>query len=1377
MFKKMKWTALAVGLTASLLASAAFAAEPVRIEKKAIEFSSTTLDAKGVEDVRKINILRGGGEAEYTFDIPETGWYELYVTAAQWATDLFLDGNFLIYTPFESGVWENSKEKGNFKVLNLHLAKGAHALKFSRPWHPGLPYMTKFSLESSKDITGMVSLNLKKDCLVFRKGEEFPATLVSSKLNEQSNLVLTVTDVEKNRELVKKELTIPAGNGNHKEDLVFPTTDEGVFDVKITDKDGRPCDRIVQYLVIDTKKDIAGVKELKKELVGTIDAGKKEPDYFSGKTRVVDAGFGPYRESGNKGRESGVEAADWFAYTLSLPAIQEPYLLEIEYPDNDRRTCPIVLCERYGNPEPALGYFTGGVYPLSDKMLMQEFYFFPRDKDPRLLFYNWDSGQRAAVSKINIYRITEGFPVLDTKVSERLYGIYQEEPLRYVNFYGGMPEGDKWANLWKPAERVGQLSNYAGINLWNPTIAVYGNMLWPGKTIPGYQIGILPPGPATLKEPIKKDVMRLMLLTCEKYKMKFVGDLHIPPTSVLMEYLDKRFGGKGTLSDDGPQKPWLTVSNKGEVGLKSTYKPYYNPVYPGVQEWASDVFREIVERYKDSPAFEGISMRFMGWCFGGFQTFASINWGYEDYTIELFEKETGIKIPVGKDDPERFKKRYEYLMAKNYDEWVNWRCKKINDYHNKLAKILTDARPDIKFHLFLCGANFGCDATQEDYEMKGWTGVLKESGIDASLYSKNPSIRIYEGRGYPDGGNRGDEKPLTVAESRDHTYSSEQIKAVEKAVGDGTVSALYFGTNHEGGYVKYEKLGYSQKEVTSNSKTIYPDSTVNPAGIHYLERFANAMADGNIVWLSDGSHGYELGQPMYLRKFLPEYRALPAIGMKPLEKTDPVALWHGKDKGKTYFYIVNRTYYPVEAEVSFAGNPQIKRMTTDEKVKTERDALKIKLEPYQIISYQDASGSTPKSISVKVPEKEKGILERQIKDAEKLIRQESSEITVLALSPVDLKNAEKKINEAKELFNGGKYWKTRQTLLHKYLIKAYEALGSYPEGLFSRKMPDIPGNAMLPEKILENTKDKAKARAVDAEEITKALSGTKVFICEDETKFSIDVPYRNKYRIWYSAIIDESFQRPAILIDGKPIEEMGMTKELLAERIISRPLVLEKGRKEVTIKKGDRKSSLFYLFLEPVYRDMEPDSFMAIGPFPAVADTRNAEEFTKRMDEISGPEKELDFTKGYEGLNNKTVNWRKPVGKVDMKGNMCDPSASNYVDLYTTFGVMSSMIGYAATSIESPDERDAEISFGVDYWAKMWLNGELILKPGDRPLAPPKKGEMKIQVKLKKGENILLLKIHAGSAGNGFWLAISDPGDLKISPMPRQGMAAVGAGA
>ena len=54
----------------------------------------------------------------------------------------------------------------------------------------------------------------------------------------------------------------------------------------------------------------------------------------------------------------------------------------------------------------------------------------------------------------------------------------------------------------------------------------------------------------------------------------------------------------------------------------------------------------------------------------------------------------------------------------------------------------------------------------------------------------------------------------------------------------------------------------------------------------------------------------------------------------------------------------------------------------------------------------------------------------------------------------------------------------------------------------------------------------------------------------------------------------------------------------------------------------------------------------------------------------------------------------------------------------------------------------------LDYFGKIWLNGKL-LKVFDSMHGGVREPVM-IPVVLKKGENELLLKVHAGSAGNEF---------------------------
>ena len=1355
--------AMCLGIAAVVVSAAVTSGAGLRIEKKAGEFAETRyLSEEAREVVRKENLLRRVGEADYEIEADQTGWYELYVQATRWPTELFLDGQFLIYTAFASGVWEDRDK--THKVLNVYLTAGKHTLTFSRRWHPGLPYMRRFFLDPATDITGQVRVTPVKDYLAFRLGEEFPVRLEAGRAAEAVELLWSLTDAQNGDTVWREARPVPAGTGNHTEVVHIPTGREGIFDLKITDRDGRPVDRIIQCCVIDPRKP-AYPSELTKERLYTIDCVQTAPDYQQGDTRVVKGTSGAYRESGDRGREQGTAAADWFAYTLNLPTIQEPYLLEIEYPDDDERTVPIVLVEQeYGPPEPALGYFSGGIYPLSNQMLTQEFYFFPRVRDPRLLFYNWCTGQRAAVGKISVNKITSGLPCLKHGPRGRVYGMYQEEPLRHLCNFGAMPEGDKWLNIYRPTVRAAQLMSYVGTNLWNPTIAVYQSMLWPGESIPGYQVGILPPGPATLKEPLKKDVLRLMLLTCEKHGLNLVGDLHIPANNVLMRTLDRRFGGKGTLDDDGYHKPWLAVSTKGEVGLKSPYKPYYNALHPGVQAWAGDVIREIAERYRDCPSFKGVSIRFMGWTFAGWQCLPSIAWGYGDYSIQLFEQETGAKVPVDEGDPKRFRKRHEYLMQNQYQQWVTWRNRRMYAYHARLAEILTQTRPDLKLYLFLCGADFGHTATPRDLERKGWDGVLKETSLDLTLYRQNPAIVPYAGRGFPDGGNRG-QGPLKNAISRDRSASLAPLQATSLPDQGGTVSALYLGTNHEGGYVKFEKLGYPKKNIRGNKQTIYPDATVYPAGIHYLERFANAMADANITWLSEGSHGYSIGQPQYLRGFLAEYRALPATGMKPLGKTDPAALWYGQHDGRTCFYVVNRTRYaPVSASVSFKQNPVLRRLATGETVSTDNGVLELTLAPYQLIAFD--SNAVPQELDASIPQKDRADVQKMLESATTLVNSQPPEPTILAISPVEFQKARRKLNQARELVRVGSCWKAKQALVHLDLIRLYEALNTYPTGLFHRKSAPKPEGAMLPAELYQRVPSTRKVRVADGAEITPSLSNQSVLVWEGESlNLKLTVPHSGKYRIWYAYPVAPSYGSPVLMIDGKPEQDPLPAHQAApwAKRV-TKPVALDAGEHEITLKQTSKRAGLFYLCFEPLFRDLGPEHFAAIGPFAEIANVRKTDRVYQRLDEALPPEHPVDLSAAYAGADGRKVRWVTPVSDASLTG----PFGKGYVDLYTTFGVMSHVVCCAVTRIDSPEERKALISFGSDYWAKVTLNDEEVFRPEGRPRAAPAKGEVTIPIALRKGENVLFIKNHAGSAGNGFWLSITDPGDLELnSGMPK----------
>lgn len=90
-------------------------------------------------------------------------------------------------------------------------------------------------------------------------------------------------------------------------------------------------------------------------------------------------------------------------------------------------------------------------------------------------------------------------------------------------------------------------------------------------------------------------------------------------------------------------------------------------------------------------------------------------------------------------------------------------------------------------------------------------------------------------------------------------------------------------------------------------------------------------------------------------------------------------------------------------------------------------------------------------------------------------------------------------------------------------------------------------------------------------------------------------------------------------------------------------------------------------------------------------------------------------------------------------------SSDGIVDLAKLFGELTNSTAYAFVQIDSPQAKELICFFGSDDWAKVWLNGELVLeawKGEGRPLNPQ---EDRLTLKLKPGLNNLLVKVDQSS--------------------------------
>lgn len=1326
--------------------------------------TSYLLTDKEIQETRKSNSVRGFGEVTYTFQTATDGWWEFWAQGGNSPIDLIVDGQRIIHAQIESGVWE---PEGNLKkMLNLWLSAGEHELCISRPQPWGIPWIRRMQLRSARDMSGKVRTSLMTDALVRRKGESLPIKMFFGKGEQAGGVRIAVTREHGKEPVWTREVQVPAGEGNMETTLELPAQWEGTFEATFTDGQGAPVDRTIQYLIVDVETRPAQDQQPNRELVQEIDCTVDEPDYASGKTEVVHASLGAYRETGPKGRTGYNLNADWFAYTITVPTLHEPYLAEIEYPDNDERVAIISMIDRLPNPyAPTLGYASGGIYSLSGKMLKQNLYFYPREKDMRLFIQTWQTGPKAAMGKVRIYRLSSMPKAMDLPNRGRYFGGYQEENIRFTSYYGGVPkDGNTWRNYFNAACRYAQNQRHIGGNFWQQTIGNYQQALWPQKTIFGYGVvdstgWELQGGPILPVHPEPLDMVRMQLLVCEKFGLNFLGELLLPPNRNFKKHMDKQFGGKGTLDDNGPHKPWLLYSNKGEhFDNSNSGKGYWNPLYPGVQDWTASVIEEIAQRYKDSPAFNGVAIRLAAWCFSSWQCFPSIEFGYEDFTIALFEKETRIKIPVSPTDPKRCEKRYEWLMANAYEQWVDWRCQKIYAYHSRLVKIMTDARPDLKLYLHILGPDFSRGYEYADeLRNKTWEQMIRGSGIDVDLYNANPALVLQDVPTYPSSKSRA-KTQIQAASQRECNWNLGQYTATRSKRGNGTVGAMMFSSDSfEGEMVDAKAIGF--KNFSHHNKTtIHGAGEVNPAGIHYLDRFAEAMAHSNVVVMSSGNHGYDQQQSQYISPFLLEYRHLPAMGMTPLQQdADPVSVWQGADKGKMYFYAVNRLDQQVLVTLEMTGDAKPMRLTTGEVLVVKKNQLTFELEPYQLLGFTGGVDTVKvASIQTTVPEAVKKALQQQIDFSMNLLNTGGQQQKVISLSPVQFREGFQALRQAQAALQAGKVVTARRQLLVLSMTRIYEAYGAYPPGLYHKKSPAQPIKAMSATDLRNMTLPASTpTQVIPGEKIDTALSGRDAFTwyASDVTlEFASNVSNRFEFDLVCATTPD--FKEPQIHFNGKALTADTFYREQGAAwtRLISKqPLALAQGANQFVLKKNkNAQVAVLYMNLHPASRDLIASDWRVLGPFPGADDPRQVKVLHQMMDIVYPPEKNLNFKATCVGLNNKTLSWQQPAFDTD------------FVDLYRVTGELMFKVSYAACMIEAPTTRDAQLIFGVDYWAQIWLNGQEIFNNVGAHNAAPFKGEYKIPVKLNVGKNEVLVKVHAGSSGNGFWMSISDLGDLKI---------------
>ena len=775
-------------------------------------------------------------------------------------------------------------------------------------------------------------------------------------------------------------------------------------------------------------------------LLEAIDCTKEyaaEKYFAQGDVEVTESAAGRYREAEAK-------PLSRFGYRFKIEQVGQPHLAVVRYPDDKRR----YMCMMNGTCyDLTTGVFTDFAQPLSGKMLEIRQVFWPRWKDCSIVFMTWGNGEPAAVADIRIYEM-DGLPALEVPGdpgdgSRRELGIQYEDPCGTGASQGAMSH-EQWV------DRMATYARYSGQGLLVYPIVWYHGPHYPSEREPSGNFNVVVG--KDRRQYIRwtsqpEDWVATVLETFERQDLRFRASLTLLRLGSLMEKmnidLESISAGKETINNmlgsnlvQAGTDDWTGIYNvrnfpKEVAGTRKKlaygekagqpYRggPIFNPLHPVVQEAILGVIGEIVDRYGKYPAFEGISLNMWH---STILWYASLDAGYDDYTVALFEKESGIQVPVDPKAPGRFAERHAFLTGQCRAKWVAWRCKKIHELFCRIQDRVVAARPDLRMTVTLwtettLPALLGIpqSAAHQLHARKSTVEVFREGGFDVSLFHKEPEIEIdyslLPARDRDGWGTSGADAPLEHrCMFRDHDFlDTATLDAVRAQRRPG---AFLFNCwveawgKHKWFPCEPDDTQARQLAVMSGKpaegifrmNSAYPEDgfwwdsqlRITPpfqAGVHFMEYYAHALAELDACRITRGGLFLDTAHSDQLRRFARAYRALPAEKFETVgPSTDPVAVRTLLRDGRRYVYLVNRDYYPISIELKLKGaTGKATDLATGEEVDVPA-AWKIVLGPYQLRSFSLPSQVAVEGFAATAPEKIVKQLTKEAQDTLQLIK-------------------------------------------------------------------------------------------------------------------------------------------------------------------------------------------------------------------------------------------------------------------------------------------------------------------------------------------------------------------------------------------------------
>ncbi|MHC4871486.1 MAG: sugar-binding protein [Planctomycetota bacterium] len=698
----------------------------------------------------------------------------------------------------------------------------------------------------------------------------------------------------------------------------------------------------------------------------------KSPD----KPTIISKGGLTYRQVNGSAYGSG------FSYRFEFKHPGSFYMLELAYPDNEERMIQVSITSKKDgvrfSSQSSAGVETGGKFYNTGKMKKLRWVQVADSGPHSVDVVNGTLQTSAAAAGIKIYRIKGNLPAVKTGTL-RSYGIHTERQFFNNGFGRNFGIDRPMTQSEKAAEKNAPVMNTFLKDLF--WLKSAGEKYIQYLKFAGQNSQIIGCFQYTNYNTVYASITETgdsRVPWCTRSMLAHLFEINGLEFYAGMEYsqsLDMRSQVNDAQIANGADTINMVDSQGHQRYVTEIFTIVPNWLHPAVQQNFVGEIDKMVDTFDHLKAFKGIH-NFIGpsqW--GSGYWMPGVGYGekwdqpllvsYDDITMGRFSKETGTSLPAEKTDPERFKKRAQFIKntQKVRELFLKWHCDNFTELMKKTADTVKRGSKNYQFINVLPLEN------KETFEFlanskRTLKDIMKDFAFDMDGMKKidnfwlgrwTLSWRQVFRRPAPH------QNPYLWKAKEDPEF----IKAFDSEDKRYVLCRTSWDENHiiTGDLTAEESKGWGK--LIRGTDWIQNKGEITmmpqPSGRSAREALCQAIITADPTLLLSGftDVNINLGHEQDIRSITAPYTFLPKEKFKNILNTDltsNLAIRVLNRKEDSWFYLVNPGFWPFRGTVTVKSGADIYSVPDGKKAAGKGDSeLKIELEPFSIKIFKSAA--------------------------------------------------------------------------------------------------------------------------------------------------------------------------------------------------------------------------------------------------------------------------------------------------------------------------------------------------------------------------------------------------------------------------------------